>query len=127
MKRRYWSMLLGVVLACSCSTRKSASPEEVLAGTWKPEGSVAVYEIAFESGEVKIAGRSEYSGKKMKITDALWDGEALRFTSYLASTDMKVVHENRLTGSDTMISSIIENKTGKPKAHTMIWKKQSEQ
>lgn len=114
-----------VALVFGCATTRTASPEETLAGTWKPEGSVAVYEIEFVDGAVKISGRSEYSGKRLKILESSWDGEVLRFTSYLASTDMKVVHENRIIGPDSMNSAIIENKTGQLRSHTVVWRKQS--
>ena len=123
MKRRFLILALGSVLACSCSTLTQLSPEEILTGTWKPEGSVAIYEISFVDGEVGVSGRSEYSGKHLRIIDASWDGEVLRFTSYMASTDMKVVHENRITSPSTMVSSIVESKTGEPRSHTVVWHK----
>lgn len=121
-----WGLALVVVaILGGCASPKGQNAEKVLTGTWKPEGSVAVYDIVFVDGAVAISGYSEYSGKRLKILESSWDGEVLRFTSYLASTDMKVVHENRITGPATMESSIIETKTGKPRAHTVLWTKKS--
>lgn len=120
---KWISVTAATVALFGCATMKGPSAEETLTGTWKPEGSVAVYEIAFVEGTVTLSGHSEYSGKRLKILESSWDGEVLRFTSYLASTDMKVVHENRITGPDTMVSAIIETKTGQPRAHTVVWKK----
>lgn len=114
------TMILGL---SGCSTLQEQSPEEILMGSWKPEGSFALYRIAFEDGAVTVSGHSEKSGKRLTILDAEWDGEVLRFTSYMASTNIKVIHENRITGTDTMVSSIVENKTGQPRAHTRVWRK----
>lgn len=118
-----WLVLLVAVLT-GCSTPPKQSPEEILTGSWKPTGSVALYKIAFVDGAVVVSGHSEYSGKRLAILEADWNGEVLRFTSYMASTNTKVVHENRITGTDTMSSSIVENKTGRSRAHTVVWRKQ---
>ena len=125
MNRRLNLIVLATVVlsACGCSTFKEPSPEEILTGTWKPEDSYAIYQIAFEDGAVKVSGHSEHSGKRLTILDAGWDGEVLRFTSYMASTDMKVKHENRITGRKTMVSSIIGNKSGEIRRHKRVWNK----
>ncbi|MDF7798034.1 hypothetical protein P4C99_01065 [Pontiellaceae bacterium B1224] len=107
-----------------CATMKGPSAEEILTGMWKPEESVAVYEIAVTDDGVQMSGHSEHSGKRLQISDVSWDGDVLRFTSYLASTNMKVVHENRIKDAQTMISRIVENKTGQLRSHTVTWKKQ---
>lgn len=112
-----------VVALWGCTTMKKPSAEEILTGTWQPEGSVAVYKIVVTDGEIQMSGHSEYSGKRLQLSDVSWDGDVLRFTSYMASTDTKVLHENRIKDSETMISQIVENKTGQPRSHTRIWKK----
>lgn len=90
-------------------------------GTWMSTNSVAVYRIAKVDGKMTVKGRSSYSGKDLIIRDVSWDGKVLRFTSYMPSTNLKVLHENRLLDADTMTSLA----TGKS-THTLIWKKEAE-
>lgn len=102
-----------------CASMKPLTADEAIQGVWKSELSVAVYEIKKVDGAMQVKGRSSYSGKEMLIRDVSWDGSVLLFTSYMPSTDFKVVHENRLLDHETMVSTT----RGKGE-HTVIWKKE---
>ena len=126
MKRRILKVVLGalVALISGCATLDPQSAADQLVGTWVPEGTYAVYKITRASdGEINISGYSKYSGKELKILSSSWDGEVLRFTSYLASTNMKVIHENRLINSKRMSSTTVETQTGVPRNHRVVWNK----
>jgi hypothetical protein len=110
------ALLLGIA---GCATRALHNPDEAIQGTWKSDESVAVYRIGMADGKLTVDGYSSFSGKEMIIDDVSWDGTLLRFTSYMPSTDFKVVHENRLVDSGTMVSQ-----TEGQDAHTVTWKKQ---
>ena len=112
----YAAFLLGIA---GCTTRSLYDPDEAIQGTWKSDESVAVYEIGMADGKLTVEGYSSFSGKEMIIGDVSWDGTLLHFTSYMPSTDFKVVHENRLVDSNTMVSQ-----TEGQDAHTVTWKKQ---
>lgn len=123
-KRLQWIICVIAALTLGgCATMRGPDAEEILTGTWKPEGSVAVYEIVMTVGRIEMSGHSSYSGKRLQLSDVSWDGEVLRFTSYMASTEIKVMHENRIKDSETMVSQIVENKTGQPRSHTVVWTK----
>jgi hypothetical protein len=105
-----------------CTSTPAPPPEptktDLIQGTWKSRASVAVYEIAETNGTLAVTGYSTFSGKEIQIRDTSWDGETLKFTSYMPMTDFVVHHENQLIDSDTMTSSITGNSS-----HTLIWKK----
>ncbi len=114
----FTALLLGL-LGCTSSRMKAINAEEIIQGTWKSAHSVAVYEIALLDGEMAVKGHSSHSGKELLIRGVSWDGETLKFTSYLPSTNFKVFHENRIVDHETMTSLT----TGKS-THTVIWKKE---
>ena len=96
---------------------KPENGDAAIQGMWTSEQSVAVYEIENMDGKLQVRGYSSYSGKEMLIHDVQWNGTVLRFTSYMPSTDRKVVHENRLLDDETMVSTIVGHEG------SVTWKK----
>ena len=119
--------LLAALSGC-VSGGSGGSAERNIQGTWTTSGSVAVYEIAMVDGIMTVKGHSSYSGKQLDIRDVSWDGKVLRFTSYMPTTDLKVIHENRLLNATTMrsrteirsrLDSVILGRT----SHELVWRK----
>ena len=101
------------------AAKSSGSIPKAFLGTWTSDDSIAVYEITRGADGVKIRGYSAQSGREMVVDAVEWDGEWLRFTTYMPATDHKVRHENRLLNAKTMESNIFMNKVYKK-----IYKKQ---
>ncbi len=102
-----------------CATLGLFDAEKAIQGTWTSEKSSVVYAISKVDGAMVVEGRSGISGKELMIGDVSWDGSVLRFSSYMPSTDIKVVHENRMKDARTMVST-----TGGGDGHTLTWIKQ---
>ena len=124
MKRKrvlilYSAVCVALLPGLSGCTTSSPDPNAAIQGTWTSEDSVAVYKIEMTEGGLTVEGYSSFSGKEMIIDDVSWDGAILRFTSYMPSTDHKVVHENQLVDSNTMVSQAEGQGT-----HTVTWTKQ---
>ncbi|MBN2703772.1 MAG: hypothetical protein JXR23_06120 [Pontiellaceae bacterium] len=85
------------------------NPDEDILGTWISDESVAVYDISRAAdGRLEIQGHSSLSGREMIVSDVSWDGTVLEFATYVAATDYRVKHENRLLSSTEMEGKIFE-------------------
>jgi hypothetical protein len=76
-----------------------------LVGTWEveTEDSSAVFTIIAVDGQFVVSGIDELDNESFRISDVLWDGEALQFTGFMPSTKhraklvLRMFRKNRAT------------------------------
>ncbi|MFA6008445.1 MAG: hypothetical protein WC799_00570 [Desulfobacteraceae bacterium] len=68
---------------------KNSSVAHPLIGTWitDNEDSDAAFSITFEDGAFKVHGFCRSDGEEFEISNLEWNGEWLRFTAKMLSTD----------------------------------------
>ncbi len=102
------SLLVGLS-GCMVSSGPLNADEAIL-GTWSSDESAAVYDISRATdGRLEIQGHSALSGREIMISDVSWDGEVLKFKSYVPATDHRAEREARLINSKTMKTKIFSN------------------
>jgi hypothetical protein len=75
-----------------------------LVGTWEEQENPVyqtsvVYEIKVADGHLWVSGKDEETGKYLTVSGVVWDGEALRFTTYFPPTRHRATHVMRVTRS----------------------------
>ena len=84
---------------------ESPSPDHPLVGTWEYDKqgeewgeTDAVFTVSVSEGLFNVVGYDEGDGESFEISDVSWDGEWLRFGSFMPSTGWRVRHGFRSTG-----------------------------
>jgi hypothetical protein len=74
-----------------------------LIGTWVlPDDSPAEYTVHALGDTPAVSGVDSSDGEVFVISDAQWDGTALRFTSLMPSTSYELTHILRPLADDTV-------------------------
>jgi len=79
-----------------------------LVGTWEERENPVyktpvVYEIELADGHFCVSGKDEDSGKRLTVSGIVWDGKALRFTTYFPPTRYRATHVMQVTRSGRAI------------------------
>jgi hypothetical protein len=71
-----------------------------LIGTWTHPDETAEYTISALGGVCAVSGVDTSDGEQFEIFDVSWDGQELRFTSRMPSTDYVLQHVLRVISQD---------------------------
>jgi hypothetical protein len=73
-----------------------------IVGVWRPAGDerTAEWTIAANGDAFRVSAIDRYDGEAFVVSDVSWDGETLRFTSLMPSTQWEVGHAFRLVAPD---------------------------
>lgn len=88
----------------------AAVPQKVFLGVWGIQGSTAMFRVCADRGVAIVTGVDSNDGEVFRIQDAVFEGNRLRFTSIMPSTDFRLNQEWRAQG--TRVLDFTHVKTG---------------
>ena len=89
---------------------RAQSKSQAIVGRWRQvapwdgDDYLSEYTIAFDGNKFSVSAQDLNDGEAFQISDVSWDGEALRFRSFMPSTRREGLNEFRVLSDGTIES-----------------------